>query len=97
MNFGKFRPGDAVIYRMEKHTTCPGPRAQNVRPELKGDYYRYVVDKFWCVAEVLSDGRLRLVTRRGKQHIVDCNDPHLRRPSWWEALIYRRRFPMTMV
>ena len=95
MNFRRYRQGDAVIYRVEKHTTCPGPRARDVRPDQKGDYYRYVVDKFWCVAEVLADNKLRLVTRRGKEHIVQSDDPQLRRPSWWESLIYRRRFPPT--
>lgn len=55
MNFHKYSPGDAVIYRVEKHTTCPGPRAQDIRPDRKGDYYSYAVDKFWCVAEVLAD------------------------------------------
>lgn len=91
----KFRQGDAVIYCVEKHTTCPGPRAKDIRPDRKGDYYSYTVDKFWSVAEVFTDGTLRLVTRRGKEHIVKSDDPHLRHPSWWEALIYRRRFPMT--
>lgn len=75
----------------------PGPGTQDVRPDRKGDYYSYEVDKFWCVAEVLSDGRLRLVTRGGKEHIVQADDSHLRRPSWWESLMYRRRFPVPTI
>lgn len=87
------QPGDLVIFRMSKHTTHPGPRAEDIIPEPRGDFYQYEVDKFWAVDRILDDGQLLLVTRRGKQHRVAADNPRLRRPSWWERLRYGRRFP----
>lgn len=89
----RYRRGDPVIFRMRKHSTHPGPRARNVKPAEKGEEYTYQVDKFWTVAEVLEDGRLRLKTRRGKEHVVDVEDEQLRPASWWERWLYRGRFP----
>ncbi len=78
---------------MTKHSTHPGPRAHDVRPVAKGDDYSYVVDKLWTIVEVRPDGKLVLTTRRGKQRVVEQDDRSLRRPSLWERLIYRSRFP----
>lgn len=88
-----YHPGDPVIFRMGKCTTHPGPRAKEVSPAPHGEYYRYVVDKFWVVARVLEDHNLVVRTRRGKEHLVRDSDPRLRRPSWWERLMYKDRFP----
>ena len=68
-----FSCGDHVVYRMKKFTVRPGPRAKQIQPAEHGDFYDYIVDKFWIVEEVLNDGRLILRTRRGKKHIVDEN------------------------
>ena len=81
----EFAPGDWVIYRKSKRSPVPGPRAKQIAPSVHGDDYGYVVDKFWIVQEVLPDGRLRLRTRRGKDHQIAPDDPNLRRPRWWEA------------
>ncbi|MCA8943405.1 MAG: hypothetical protein KDB80_12650, partial [Planctomycetes bacterium] len=78
---------------MGKCTTRPGPRARSVSPARHGDHYSYVVDKLWIVGEVRTDGRLALVTRRGKRHVVSKDDPRLRKPNWWERILFRRRFP----
>jgi len=40
-----------------------------------------------------DDRSVELVTRRGKHHIVDADDPNLRAASWWERLLFRDRFP----
>jgi hypothetical protein len=87
-----YRPGDWVIFRKRKHSASPGPRAREITPEPNGEQYSYCVDKFWGVAASES-GHVILVTRRGKQHTVNCNDPNLRPARWWEKLIYRSRFP----
>lgn len=87
------KPGDPVIYTMPKQSTAPGPRAQNIVPAPRGDTYVYHVEKFWVVDEVRDDGKVLLRTRRGKSHLIDMNDPRLRRPRWWERLLYRHRFP----
>ena len=89
----KLQPGDPVIFRVCKTSTDPGPRAKEVHPAEHGDWYSYQVDKFWAVAEVLSDGTLKLVTRRGKQHTISPDDPRLRAARWWERWLYRSRFP----
>jgi len=88
----RFHPGDWVVYCKTKHSTHPGPRAENVTPAAFGEQYSYTVDKYWVVDELLSDGRLRLLTRRGKEHVVRPDDPNLHRARWWERLFYRQRF-----
>jgi hypothetical protein len=89
----KYAPGDWVVYRLYKSSTHPGPRAKRVNPLDKSDQYIYYVEKYWTVAEVLPDGHIRLMTRRGKEHIVDPNDPLLRRASFWDRLFYKGKFP----
>ena len=89
----KYRAGDPVIYRKRKHSTSPGPRAQDVDPAPHGEEYTYCVDKFWVVRERLENGSLLLATRRGKEHVVSPDDPNLRHPHWWERWLYRDRFP----
>lgn len=87
-----FKSGDLVVFRRHKHTTHPGPRAQEVEATAHGDLYNYYVEKSWIVAGVEADGRLLLKTRRGKTHLVDPNDPNLRHATLWDRLRYRRRF-----
>ena len=88
-----YQPGDLVIYRMQKQSASPGPRAVEIQPAPRGETYTYVVDKFWIVSEVQESGNLVLQTRRGKRHIVDCDDPQLRPVRWLGRLLYRKRFP----
>lgn len=88
----QFKRGDWVIYRKQKSSPAPGPRASNVRPAGKGELYHYTVDKYWVVEELLGSGDVQLCTRRGKRNIVPIDDPLLRLASWWERLIYRSRF-----
>lgn len=92
MSAANYSQGDWVIYAKQKVSASPGKRAQEVSPAAKGDTYSYVVEKFWVVDEATSDGKLRLKTRRGKEHVVDVDDPLLRRPKWWEKLWYGNRF-----
>ncbi len=87
-----FTAGDRVIYRREKHSTSPGPRARNIDPAPLGEFYSYEVDKFWTVKEV-RNGNVVLLTRRGKTHTVNSGDPRLRHANWWERLIHGGKFP----
>lgn len=86
------KPGDWVVYRKSKFGVAPGPRAKDVAPVQHGDGYSYLVEKFWVVSERLADGKLRLRTRRGKEHVVRSDDANLRAARWWERLLYRERF-----
>ena len=85
--------GDQVIYTVRKVSTHPGPRAHDIDPAPRGEQYVYLVDKLWVVAEVQADGRVVLITRRGKRHVVAVDDPALRRPTLWERFRYWARFP----
>jgi hypothetical protein len=88
----EFKAGDWAIYRKQKVSPSPGPRAQMTTPSTRGETYAYLVDKFWIVRDVLADGRLRLVTRRGKEHLIASDDPRLRRPNWIQRWLQRDRF-----
>ncbi len=92
MGTSGWKPGDWVIYRVQKSSASPGRRAQDVRPAQGGDAYLYVVEKHWIVREVLDDGQLLLRTRRGKEHVVAPDDPRLRRATWWERWLLGSRF-----
>lgn len=88
-----FHVGDQVVYKVCKCTTHPGPRARQVRPAPRGETYSYVVDKYWIVADWQDAGKLVVRTRRGKAHVIDADDPRLRRATWWERWLHRHRFP----
>lgn len=92
MNEQHYQKGDWVVYRKQKVTTHPGPRASNVAPAPAGETYWYTVDKFWVVVDVEKNGDLVLRTRRGKQHTIRSGDRALRKASLWECLLYRSRF-----
>ncbi|MBK8980245.1 MAG: hypothetical protein IPM29_30455 [Planctomycetes bacterium] len=93
MGRSRYQVGEPVVFAKQKTSQDPGPRARAVRPAPRGDDYTYFVDKLWVVEKVLDDGRLQLATRRGKRHVVDARDPALRRPTLWERLKFRLRFP----
>jgi hypothetical protein len=88
----KWKAGDWAVYRKSKRSTTPGPRATSVKACSKGENYTYIVDKFWIVDSMLPGDRLLLRTARGKTHVIDANDPNLRKPSWLRRLLWRERF-----
>ncbi len=83
------QPGTIVVFEARKRTEHPGPRARLVRPDAHGDYYNYVVDKYWIVADRQGD-KLLCLTRGGKAHLVGTDE--LRKPKWWEFIKERSRF-----
>ena len=88
-----YAPGDPVVYHKTKYSPTPGPRAREVSPSPHGDNYGYVVDKYWLVKECRPDGVLVLITRRGKEHVIQEDNPNLRHANWWEKFVHRNRFP----
>ena len=88
----RFRRGDIVVVARQKHRTSPGPRAREVTPASSGDTYSYIVDKYWLVKDI-EDGELRLLTRTGKEHVIAADDFRIRKPSIWERLFLRHKFP----
>jgi len=91
-NHAEWKVGDWAVYLKQKASTSPGPRARHVSPATAGENYRYIVEKYWIVKEIMAPGELLLITRRGKQHQVSTDDPLLRRPSWWQRLVFKNRF-----
>lgn len=89
----RLQSGDRVVYRKQKSSVSPGPRAKAVFASPKGEAYHYVVDKFWIVQQVFDDGTVEVRTRQGKVHRIDATDPRLRPAKWWEKLIHAKRFP----
>jgi hypothetical protein len=89
----RIHPGDSIIYRKQKYSTHPCPRAYDIHPTTAGDTYTYFVDKFWTVENVLRDGRILVATRTNKHHYIASNDPNLRRAGFVARLRYRNRFP----
>lgn len=89
----EFHRGDLVVYRMQKYTSHPGPRAEQVEPEPQGERYLYHVDKYWVVADVATDGSIVVLTRTGKQRRLEGGDTRLRPARWWERWLLRGRFP----
>jgi hypothetical protein len=87
------KPGDCVVYRKQKVTAHPGRHARNIFPAPNGDYYTYFVKKFYRVLAVLAGHRIVVLTKRGRQHTLEAEDPALRRAHWWERLLLRHRFP----
>ena len=87
----EYTQGDWVIYRATRHGKRPSPKAQQIFPASKGELYTYVVEKLRQVVEICEDGSLVLEARSGKRRVVACDDPNVRRASWWERIRYRRR------
>jgi hypothetical protein len=90
------RAGDRLIYRMQKVSTRPGPRAYDIHPASEGDTYSYFVDKYWTVKSVARDGAFSIVTRTGKLRLVQPNDPNFRRAGLISRVRYARRFPQLL-
>lgn len=93
MDVGKLAVGSQVVYRMQKSSPTPGRRAQDVRPQTKGEEYQYIVEKHWTVKEIHDDGTITLITRRGKEHRIPADDPRLRAANFWQRWLNRARFP----
>jgi hypothetical protein len=87
-----FKPGDFVIYRKQKFSLHPGPRARDVHPAPNGDSYSYCVPKLYRVIAV-EPTQVIVRTRRGRQRTLAPDDPCLRRAHWWERLLLRDQFP----
>ncbi len=89
----KFTIGAMIVFRKFKRGTAPSPRAINLRPAPHGDDYGYEIEKYWRVTAVLSNGQLEVITRRGKRHTVDADDPRLRPANFFERWFLNSRFP----
>ena len=92
MKSTRLKPGDWVVYRKQKVSRSPSPRALDTTPSSAGETYSYIIEKYWVVQDVLDDGQVRLCTRRGKEHLIAGNDPRLRKAPWFLRWLRRARF-----
>jgi hypothetical protein len=88
----RIRPGDFVVFSKSKNSSHPSPRAKSIYPTQHGEFYSYIIDKFWKVVEVVDDEIIEVETRRGKRHRLDKNTPLVRKAGLFHQLIYRDRF-----
>jgi hypothetical protein len=89
----RLRVGDPIVYHKPKSSFSPGPRARQVYPLEHGEAYHYVVDKFWKVNKVNDDGTIEVVTRKGKKHTINANDPNITKAGLLHHFLYGKRFP----
>lgn len=81
----KWGVGDRVVYHKPKHSDRPSPRAKQIHPARYGESYQYVIDKYWIVINVDEElQKLVVKTRRGKKHVLDMSDKHMRKAYIWE-------------
>jgi hypothetical protein len=90
---GNFQVGDAIVYRKQKVSRRPGPRAKEVTPAPFGETYSYLVEKYWTVEDLTGDDHLVATTRTHKHHCLRLDDPNLRKAGWFERLRHWSRFP----
>ena len=86
------KTGQFVVFSKMKTSSNPSPRARNVHPARHGEYYSYIIEKFWKVVQVFDDDTIEIETRRGKRHRVNANTPLLRKVGVWDRLLFRNRF-----
>ena len=89
-----YQPGDRVIYRVQKFSPHPGPRAEGVYPCMHGEDYSYFVRKPWTVVQVTGN-EIEVVTPGGKLHTLRADDPLLHRAGLLETAVLRLRWHKT--
>lgn len=92
MKRNSWQVGDWVIYRKQKRSNIPGPRAEAIHPDAHGENYSYIVEKHWVIQEIKVSGELVLITRRGKQHTISPGDERLHSLNWWQRRKLMKRF-----
>jgi hypothetical protein len=90
--FKRIKPGDWVIYRRTRRKNRPSAKARDISPTAHGDGYCYVVDKFRKVQSITEDGKVILLTPKGKTHVCDVNSPALVRAGWLTCILQYRHF-----
>ena len=87
------RVGVPIIYRMVESSTRPDPEAWDVHPAPRGDFYYYLMSKYWRIEKVQADGWIVAVTPLMEHHYLRWDDPNLRKANFLERLRYAARFP----
>jgi len=88
-----FDVNELVIHHQPVASSHPGPEARDVRPTEQGELYTYVVDHFWRIARLNSDGTLDAVSLNAHRHRLRQTDPALEKAGWWRRTFHRRLFP----
>jgi len=88
----RIKVGEFVVFSKLKTSSHPSPRAKAIRPAQHGEYYSYIIDKFWKVVQVFDDETIEVETRRGKRHRLNKNTPLMRKAGLLHQLLSRHRF-----
>jgi hypothetical protein len=88
----RIKAGEFVVFSKLKTSSHPSPRAKAIHPAQHGEYYSYIIDKFWKVVQVFDDETIEVETRRGKRHRLNKNTPLVRKAGLLHQLFYRHRF-----
>ena len=88
-----FRVGSLIVYRAEKASSHPEAKAFDIHPSPHGELYYYSIADYLRVIGELADGRIISVDRDNIRHQFRPDDANLRRATWMERFLFRRRFP----
>jgi len=88
----RIKIGEFVVFSKLKTSSHPSPRAKAIHPAQHGEYYSYIIDKFWKVVQVFDDETIEVETRRGKRHRLNKNTPLIRKAGLLHQLFSRHRF-----
>jgi hypothetical protein len=89
----KYNKGDRIIYKKNKVSAHPTPRARDVHPSSHGDDYHYVVDKYWIVTDIIDEKTIEAMTRTGKKHRLNVEDPRLSKAGFFSRIFNYSDFP----
>ena len=87
----KYKIGDYIVFKKWKSSTTPSPRAKDMYPSQHGDMYRYSIDKYWKVVEILDENTIEVETRRGKRHRISVKTENVRRMNFLDRWLLRRQ------
>ena len=88
----RIKVGEFVVFSKLKTSSHPSPRAKAIHPAQHGEYYSYIIDKYWKVVQVFDDETIEVETRRGKRHRLNKNTPLVHKVGLMHQLFSRHRF-----
>ena len=88
----RIKVGEFVVFSKLKTSSHPSPRAKAIHPAQHGEYYSYIIEKFWKVVQVIDDETIEVETRRGKRHRLNKNTLLMRKAGLLHQLFSRHRF-----
>ncbi|MEM7473833.1 MAG: hypothetical protein AAF483_02515 [Planctomycetota bacterium] len=89
----QFQVDEKVVYLHDRYSNQPPPKSKNVFATKKGEQYLFQVEKYWIISRILASNQIEARNRNGSTYVIDCDDPRLRKATWWELLFKSNAFP----